>query len=702
MLENLKRLEAVLPTIDRGRTLEMLLELQTLYFGDDDAVIKYGDIAYWNELSRGQLTCCRRCIDSSSDSDVATASASVPHPPAGHDDRNDDSDNGKMLVEDDNLLNRNNAELLEKITTRGYHVLPPPTVGGSKQRKYSSCAFTSTIKALADAGWPPQFLLMYDETWELVKDVVRQIIIGDDVTVESDVNIWSLRKDYAPPASGSSSSSYYIGGNFIRPHRDMIFDACHDDDTENPTSLSVWIPLNPSGATERNGCMRCLPIENDDFFYSPKHPRHSDNGNYTDEDATRLIVEQFGCAVWDPCCVHWGGSYEYDDSETTTSTTTRCEEEPRSSLAFTIRLGSKAADFGTTASTDDTASRIPPAPASAGDAGRGHGSLGEAQDETGPAACSAAICDGGGPKRRLQVVAKSLLSYSHHWPGFPFPGFRENLQRKEKYCPSRREPGRAVEDEQAKECKVVTIKRSDNLNSLMKYAVKKNNVQRKDDPLALDELLAQTAQTLLESLYEEYTFATAKDASLTDDVRFEEHASHHKHTENSLVYGEIDIEGFCDLLINDIPHDSHDVFYDLGSGSGRAVMAARFVGDFRECIGIELLGNLHELASSVKSLYKFQYSQKLIHRNVRFVCSDLLDYEWWKDGTVVYVPNLLFDETLKLQITEKAMELRPGAYLICLKKFNGAAFNCAFELIKERPVAMSWGESNVYIYQRQT
>ena len=145
MLENLKRQEAVLPTIDRGRTLEMLLELQTLYFGDDDAVIKYGDVAYWNELSHGQLTCCRRCIDSSSDSDVATVSASVPYPPAGHDDRNDDSDNGKMLVEDDNLLNRNNAELLEKITTRGYHVLPSPAVGGNKQRKYSSCAFTSTM-----------------------------------------------------------------------------------------------------------------------------------------------------------------------------------------------------------------------------------------------------------------------------------------------------------------------------------------------------------------------------------------------------------------------------------------------------------------------------------------------------------------------------------------------------------------------------
>lgn len=177
---------------------------------------------------------------------------------------------------------------------------------------------------------------------------------------------------------------------------------------------------------------------------------------------------------------------------------------------------------------------------------------------------------------------------------------------------------------------------------------------------------------------------------MTDD--FQRHIHEHHHTEDSLVYGEIDLQGFCDLLLNHIPHDSGDIFYDLGSGSGRAVFAARFVGDFKECVGIELLSNLHELASSVKSLYRFQYQHKFIHQHVQFVCSDLLDYDgWWKDGTVVYVPNL------KDQIAEKAIKLRTGAFLICLKKFESATFNSVFDLVKELPVAMSWGESNVYI-----
>lgn len=241
---------------------------------------------------------------------------------------------------------------------------------------------------------------------------------------------------------------------------------------------------------------------------------------------------------------------------------------------------------------------------------------------------------------------------------------------------------------------------TDNLYSLLKDIVNdkdnpaKDNVRRQDfDQLAQDKVLLE-----LNSIFEEYTFATAKDASLTDDVRRDTDG---QHTEDSLVYGEIDLRGFCQLL-NEIPHTPNDVFYDLGSGSGRAVMAARFIGDFQECIGIELLENLHQLASSVKSLYKFQYQHKLIHQHVQFICSDLLDCDgWWKNGTVVYIPNLLFDVDLMDQIAEKAMKLRSGAHCICLKKFNTTAFDSAFELIQQRPVPMSWGQSNVYVYRRR-
>jgi hypothetical protein len=205
----------------------------------------------------------------------------------------------------------------------------------------------------------------------------------------------------------------------------------------------------------------------------------------------------------------------------------------------------------------------------------------------------------------------------------------------------------------------------------------------------------------LNQLYEEYTFCTAKDASLNDDMQTS--------VENdSLVYGEINLSGFCQLL-QELCHSSDDavddgsdgggIFYDLGSGSGRAVFAARFVGDYATCVGVELLPNLHQMAKSVQSLYKFQYRHKLQWQEVQFECSDLRHYDW-SDGTVVYAPNLLFDQPLLDYITSTALQLKVGSYLISLKKLTFEPED-AFEMTHQRIVPMSWGESQVYVYRRQ-
>lgn len=224
----------------------------------------------------------------------------------------------------------------------------------------------------------------------------------------------------------------------------------------------------------------------------------------------------------------------------------------------------------------------------------------------------------------------------------------------------------------------------------------------------LESLAQEKVLVELNTLYQEYTFATAKDASLTDDCRRDEHA--HCENDDSLVYGEIDLAGFCTLLQDLFASSTaatKGIFYDLGSGSGRAVFCARLLGDYSHCIGIELLSNLHQLAMSVQSLYKFVSRHKLQHTSVTFVCSDLLDYDW-SDGTLVYVPNLLFDKAMMKKIAEKATKLQQGAFLVSLKKFGqgggeeaNTEFHGAFDLKQTSLVPMSWGDSNVYVYQRR-
>jgi hypothetical protein len=53
------------------------------------------------------------------------------------------------------------------------------------------------------------------------------------------------------------------------------------------------------------------------------------------------------------------------------------------------------------------------------------------------------------------------------------------------------------------------------------------------------------------------------------------------------------------IFLCSIPHHIHQaggVFYDLGSGTGKVVLAAALLHSFSACCGIELLAGLHEVA----------------------------------------------------------------------------------------------------------
>jgi SAM-dependent methyltransferase len=199
----------------------------------------------------------------------------------------------------------------------------------------------------------------------------------------------------------------------------------------------------------------------------------------------------------------------------------------------------------------------------------------------------------------------------------------------------------------------------------------------------------------LESLYEECSPTTAKDASVSDHHRKE------NSNDNSLVYGEVEFGSFQNLLQFFPKSDSKGgVFYDLGSGSGRAVFTVRFSLDFDRCIGIELLPNLHKLAVDVTETYDQKFRHKLALQSVDFFCEDILNYDW-SDGTVIFTCSTCFEDELIDAIGEKAKDLQQGGYLISLKKFTQIDPD-AFDIIQEAvPCQMSWGDADVFVYRRR-
>jgi hypothetical protein len=242
---------------------------------------------------------------------------------------------------------------------------------------------------------------------------------------------------------------------------------------------------------------------------------------------------------------------------------------------------------------------------------------------------------------------------------------------------------------------------SNNVQTLLKDLVRSKEpsffdvvvVQRNDKSHHIEHLhdiVASKAEQVLESLYQNCSYEIAKTASVNERVERDLQ-------ENSLVYGEVEFASFIDIL-NAIPLCRGGKFYDIGSGSGRAVYTARLMRDFDTCIGIELLPNLHELAVSVNTVYEETFKTKLPFGNVDFYCQDMLKHDW-SDGDVVFAHSTCFGDNLLQSLFHKAKELQPGSYLITFRATG--IDTTAFELLQEIRQEMSWGEADVFIFRRR-
>jgi hypothetical protein len=147
-------------------------------------------------------------------------------------------------------------------------------------------------------------------------------------------------------------------------------------------------------------------------------------------------------------------------------------------------------------------------------------------------------------------------------------------------------------------------------------------------------------------------------------------------------------------------------FYDLGSGTGKAVLAARLLHDFESCNGIEIINNLHEVA--VKLKHKFEQGDELVQHTqfvkadnpvpqIHFECGDFLETDSWFDGDVVFINSTCFDEDLMESLSKKCESLKSNSYVIT---FTKPLDSKKFEILEKSRYAMSWGTATVYIHKR--
>ena len=159
------------------------------------------------------------------------------------------------------------------------------------------------------------------------------------------------------------------------------------------------------------------------------------------------------------------------------------------------------------------------------------------------------------------------------------------------------------------------------------------------------------------------------------------------------------------------------IFYDLGSGAGKGLIAAALSGiTFLKCIGIELLPGLCEISKGVIDAYKEKIDNKMLntHNTLLEVREGDILVEDWTDADILYISSVCFSDSMIDAIFEKAKKLKPNSIIATLKLPTvGFTFlqsedetpalisNCGFyEYFKEEWYKMSWGKIGVYLIKR--
>ncbi|CAH0479495.1 unnamed protein product [Peronospora belbahrii] len=166
---------------------------------------------------------------------------------------------------------------------------------------------------------------------------------------------------------------------------------------------------------------------------------------------------------------------------------------------------------------------------------------------------------------------------------------------------------------------------------------------------------------------------------------------------SSYVYGEILFFPFADIIRWVAPFlPKFAIFYDLGSGTGKAVIAASLVHPFDQAIGIELLEPLVRCAEKRKAVLD-KLKTPLLQTDIDFITGSLLTSKW-VDGDVVFCHGTCFDDKEWTQISLAAENLKQGAFFISTTHVLRTGL---FEVFKSGNFTMSWGVATVYIHRRR-
>lgn len=182
-------------------------------------------------------------------------------------------------------------QMRQQMQRDGYSTLPRLTWDPDDKDMESLSSFDRAIDLLEAAGLPPQFLLVFDEVWDVVDRVARTL-----EPVYGLQNIFDFYVFDVKPGKGGWSL-----------HRDRPSGAVGFQADGLPDYTTVWLAI--TDASPATSCIYVLPASNDPEYKSMSGSKH-DRGVVAHflQHLRALPVERGTVLHWSHRVLHWGSA----------------------------------------------------------------------------------------------------------------------------------------------------------------------------------------------------------------------------------------------------------------------------------------------------------------------------------------------------------------------------------------------------------
>lgn len=168
--------------------------------------------------------------------------------------------------------------------------------------------------------------------------------------------------------------------------------------------------------------------------------------------------------------------------------------------------------------------------------------------------------------------------------------------------------------------------------------------------------------------------------------------------DRGFTYGEIVPES-VQAFVQEVDPKEGEIFYDLGSGTGKGVLSAALFFPFAKVVGVELLDGLHEASENVLKRFHAEIAPGLVTKKlpiIEFHHADFLAYDM-SDADVIFAHATCFHDSLMKSLTKKLEGLKKGARVLVVSKTIESP---SYRLTARQEYTFSWGNATLHSYEK--